>query len=434
MPDQYGAIERRIAHLLARFPLVKSWVKYGYARAAYVLSGACDEPASARGAVHQVGAPGVETFFGYYDKSPLSPNGWLLCHASGHPTNEQPRADRSIAVQVYDFRAGELNRAALSIDTQTYNWQQGARAHWLDGDTFVFNDFDATQQRYICRMWSIGQRREIRRYAQPVQDSWRNDYFLSLNYRRLQALRPDYGYRNLPPLGPDALADLEHDGIERVDYADGRHHLLYSLSQICRCGHEPVFDKAAHKVNHIMIGPDGRHFIFLHRYFVGRRKFDRLMLGSADGVELRVLSAHGMVSHSFWMNEGALLCYLRRPDGHDGYTIVDTASGAMRPLLEGRLDGLGDGHPHVHGHCFVTDTYPDKRRMQHLLMGDLHSGRIIELGRFHQGFRYGGETRCDLHPRFDTEGRHVFFDSVCSGRRRLHFLEVGTGLETHHEH
>src|SRR5690606_41740644 len=119
-----------------------------------------------------------------------------------------------------------------------------------------------------------------------------------------------------------------------------------------------------------------------------RRKFDRLMLGSADGVELRVLSAHGMVSHCFWMNEGALLCYLRRPDGHDGYTIVDTASGAMRPLLEGRLDGLGDGHPHVHGHCFVTDTYPDKRR-------DRKSTRLnsSHVKRSYAGFRVKKKNR-----------------------------------------
>lgn len=431
MSDQYGVIERRIAHLLTRFPLLKAWAKQGYSRTAYLLSGGRDADLASRAPVHQVGAPSVETFFGYYDKSPLSANGWLLCHAAGHPTNERPRPDRSVAVQVYDFRAGELTRPALSIDTHAYNWQQGARAHWLDGDRFIFNDFDFSGQRYVSRIWSIAQRREVDRHAMPVQDSWQGSYFLSINYRRLQALRPDYGYCNLPALTREELADLDNDGIWRVEQPDGDVRMLYTLRDICRCDFDPVFDHATHKVNHLMVGPDGSQFIFLHRYFIGRRKFDRLMLASAQGDKLRVLSAHGMVSHCFWMNDTTLLCFLRGPEGHDGYHIVDITSGRMRALLEGRLDALGDGHPHVHGHRFITDTYPDKRRMQHLLQGDLHTGRFLELGRFHHGFRHGGETRCDLHPRYTLDGRHVFFDSVCSGRRRLYFLESGPGTGEH---
>lgn len=423
MADHYGVVERRIAHLLSRFPMLKAWVKHGYARAAYYLSGGRDAALATRTPLRQVGPAGIETFFGYYDKSPLSSSGWLLCHGSSHASVERPRADRCVAVQVYDFRSHDCTRPVLSIDTRSYNWQQGARAHWLDGEHFIFNDFDAERRRYICRVWSIAQRRETRRYDLPVQDSWRREYFLSINYRRLQALRPDYGYRNLPPPDAAALAALDDDGILRVEQTGGGQRLLYSLRDICRSGFDPMFEQAVHKVNHVMIGPDGRNFVFLHRYFIGRRKFDRLMLGSADGAPLRILSAHGMVSHCFWRDETALLCYLRGPSGRDGYHLVDIATARITPLFEGRLDGMGDGHPHVHGRHFVTDTYPDRRRMQHLLRGDLHTGEVIELGRFHHGFRYGGETRCDLHPRYSPDGRYVFFDSVCSGRRRLCFLE-----------
>ena len=174
----------------------------------------------------------------------------------------------------------------------------------------------------------------------------------------------------------------------------------------------------------VMIAPDGRQFIFLHRYFIGRRKYDRLMLAAADGSGLRVLSANGMVSHCFWINGGALLCYLRGPTGRDGYHIVDTLTGRSESLFAGALDTMGDGHPHIHDDWFVTDTYPDRRRMQHLIKANLRTGKITELGRFVHSFRYGGETRCDLHPRIAPDGRQVFFDSVCSGRRRLYCLET----------
>jgi len=131
-----------------------------------------------------------------------------------------------------------------------------------------------------------------------------------------------------------------------------------------------------------------------------------------------------MVSHCFWIDNANLLCYLRGPNGRDGYYQVDVDTGAIKPLLDGALDAFGDGHPHVHGQQFVTDTYPDKRRMQHLVMGDLRSGTLTHLGQFHQDFGYGGQSRCDLHPRWAPDGSGVFFDSVCDGRRRLYFLEL----------
>lgn len=424
MADRFDLLPRRGVQTLPGLPRLKSLIKLLYTRAGYHLSGRRAGKPAAGAPLSRVGAAQAETFFGYYDRSPLSVDGWLLCHAARYPTTRPPQATQTIAVQVFDFRTRELVRPLMSLETRCYNWQQGARAQWLDGDHFIFNDFDPQEQRYISRVHCVSQCREVRRYDHAVQDACGRDYFLSLNYRRLQALRPDYGYRNLPPLDEAGLARLDNDGIWRIDQASGASRLLYTLQDICHISRQPDFRQARHKVNHIMIAPDGRQLIFLHRYFLGRRRFDRLMLGSADGSELRVLAANGMVRHCFWIHDAALLCYARGPSGFDGYHIVDVHTGNMESLLAGALDVMGDGHPHVHGDWFVTDSYPDRRRMQYLLRADLRSGQINELGRFHHSFRYGGETRCDLHPRIAPDGRQVFFDSVCEGRRRLYVLEL----------
>ena len=424
MASQYGALERRIARMLSDFPRLKSCIKLSYARAAYLLSGGRAAKPATRTPVLRVGAADSETFFGYYDKSPLSAQGWLLCHASHHPSNRPPRPSHPVCVQVYDFGSHQLTDPIISLETACYNWQQGTRAHWLDGDHFIFNDFDAHARRYISRVYSVSTRCEVQRYDFPVQDSYGRDYFLSLNYRRLQALRPDYGYRNLPALDDSTLARLDNDGIWRVDQDNGLSRLLYTLEDVCDIEPNNDFLAAQHKLNHVMISPDGQRFIFLHRYFLGRRKFDRLLLGSADGSELRLLSAYGMVSHCFWADNHTILCYARGPSGFDGYYTLDTRSGAMASLFNGALDAMGDGHPHVHGDWFITDTYPDRRRMQHLLRGDLRNGRVEALGAFHQSFRYGGETRCDLHPRIAPDGRTLFFDSVFDGRRGLYCMDA----------
>lgn len=423
MAAEYGLFERRVARMLSRFPMLKYWIKQGYARTVYALAGG-ESSSVAQAPVHEVGSEDTHTFFGYYDKSPVSADGWLLCHASHHASDQPPRMGQSVNVEVYGFGSHPLQQPVMSLRTHAFNWQQGARAHWLDGDCFIFNDFDVKTRRHVSRVASVASRAEVARHALPVQDSWRQEYFLSLNYRRLQALRPDYGYCNLPALDAQTLARLDDDGIWRVELGSGANRLLYSLEQVCMTEPEPDFAEATHKVNHVMIAPGGQQFIFLHRRFIGRRKSDRLLLGASDGTGLRVLSAQGMVSHCFWIDDDSLLCYLRGPSGHDGYHTVDCRSGEVQPLFDGQLDSLGDGHPHVHGDWFVTDTYPDKRRMQHLLRGNLRTGQVQRLGQFHHSFRYGGEARCDLHPRVTPDGRWVFFDSVSSGRRRLCFLDL----------
>src|SRR5690606_5989232 len=89
----------------------------------------------------------LNTFFGYYDKTPLSSAGFLLCHSTTHATDRKPDSSKTLDILV--FSIDDLKQPVLSVKTRVYNWQQGARAHWLDADAFIFNDFDASSQRYI---------------------------------------------------------------------------------------------------------------------------------------------------------------------------------------------------------------------------------------------------------------------------------------------
>ncbi|NGM87291.1 glycosyl transferase [Parapusillimonas sp. SGNA-6] len=420
MDSQYSATERKIAKVLSRFPIVKTGVKSAYARAVFLRNRKASRKISPH-VVRPVGEERLNTFFGYYDKAPVSDDNFLLCHATTRPTDKKPDG---AGVSVLVFASENLELPLLEVKTQAYNWQQGARAHWLDRETFVFNDFDGARQRYISRVFSLKERKEVQRYGHAVQDSFKRDYFLSINYRRIQALRPDYGYRNMPAMADAEIAQLDNDGIWMVDQESGDARLLYTISDVCKTGFRTDFNTARHKINHVMISPDGSRFIFLHRYFLGKRKFDRLVLGTRTGDTPTILSDHGMVSHCFWIDDHTVMSFMRGPHGKDGYYIVNVDTGQIGPLLEGRLDAMGDGHPHVHKTWFVTDTYPDKSRMQHLVRGDLTTGKIVELGQFYQSFAFGGESRCDLHPRISPDGSKVFFDSVFSGKRKLYMLDL----------
>jgi hypothetical protein len=115
---------------------------------------------------------------------------------------------------------------------------------------------------------------------------------------------------------------------------------------------------------------------------------------------------------------------MRGPGNIDGYWIVDVNKGTFSPCLQSELAKYGDGHPHVYGDWFVTDSYPNKARMQNLLLCNWKTNEVRELGEFFHSFDFQGESRCDLHPRFSPDGRAVFFDSVFSGKRKLYRMEL----------
>jgi len=415
--SSFNPLERAIARVLSKAPFLKAFAKLVYSRLVFISH----RKPYRHQTVSRLNLFGRdrESFFGYYDKSPANKEGMVLCHLSNIHTCNLPDENNSIDVALF---SPNQSAAVWSASTFAYNWQQGARLHWLDSSKFIYNDFDDTEKKYISKVISSQTLMEVKSFDYPVQDSFGTDYFLSLNYRRLMALRPDYGYRNLTIMSDDELKTCDNDGIWRVDYQTGETDLLVSLANMCEVSPKPEFEHALHKVNHVMISPDGAQFIVLHRYFIGLRRFDRLMLADSKSGALKLLSDYGMVSHCVWVDGKTILAYMRGPANKDAYWLVDVESGIFKHFSS--LDGLGDGHPHVHGDWFVADTYPDKSRMQSLNLVNWKTGELKKLGEYFHGFEYGGESRCDLHPRFSPDGKKVYFDSVFSGKRQLYELEL----------
>ncbi|WP_348827979.1 hypothetical protein [Halomonas sp. RT37] len=417
--SKYSGYERYLARWLSRFPLVKSLVKYIYSRLVFIFS-------RKKYTNQSISYPAPcsinsqSSFFGYYDKSPANENGLILVQVTDQDTRKLPSSTHPIKLLVLDSGKNLL----FEKEVKSYNWQQGCRPQWLNSECFIFNDFDIDKKSYVSRVFSILTKKQLKVFDFPVQVSFKAEYFISLNYRRLMAIRPDYGYRNLPPLDNESINNLNSDGLWKVDYNSGEEKLLISLSQAYSFNYRSEFSDAVHKFNHVMISENGRNIIFIHRYLLGGVRFDRLLLADSTTGVLTLLSDFGMVSHCFWANNDTVIGYMRGPDGVDGYWLIDISTQQFSPLPNYALQGFGDGHPHVFGDWLVTDTYPDKARMQHLLLCNWRSGEVKELGEFYHGFEFGGECRCDLHPRFSPDGKKVFFDSVFNGKRQLYVMDV----------
>ena len=418
MSSNYGKSERVIARALGAFPGVKAFVKRQYQRVNAVIYRKKYKLKTNLN-INILPVQG-ETFYGYYDHSPESEDRrFILFHLSdGHPTTDLPDPAKPIYVGVFDVEYGQV---VYQKFTNTYNWQQGSRLQWLGPRHFIYNNYDEDRGYHSVLVEIKGSEFEETTIPLPVYDAFRTDFALTLDFNRLNQMRPDYGYRN----EPDAvLPSYGEDGIFYVDLKTGLHRLLVSIERLVNLQANGYMKQADHKVNHIMVSPDGRSFIFLHRYFYNGRRFDRLVVSNIDGDKLTVLADDEMVSHCYWINEREVVAYLRVHTLGDKYYKINIEDGTKSIIGEGLIDRFGDGHPMVMGHHLVFDTYPNKSRMKNLFHFDLEAKQLRKLGEFFESMRYYGETRCDLHPRLNPARDKVFFDSVHTGKRSLYWIDI----------
>lgn len=424
---QYSNGERMLARVLSAFPGLKKFLKWVYQYLNYALHNKRDSFSSDFDLMATAHRQDRETFFGYYDTSPLNTDGdKVIYHITTHKTTKAPDPNYPVDIAVQDWRTGDTTIVA---STPAYNWQQGAKLQWLTNTRFIYNTTDPRTGGYCAEIYDTNQKQITDILPFPIYDCHRDEYALSLNYDRLAEYAPDYGYTRMVPA---AFRDShDTDGLFVIDLKTKTHTLLTSLTTIIAMDPASSMTDAEHSVNHIMISPNGETFMFIHRWYHKGVRFDRLIVGNRSGTNFKIVAAGGMVSHCFWEDDSTIVSYMRH-EGTDGYYRINVVSDGLdvQPLAKDVLTGRGDGHPNIKGHRLVTDTYPDKARMKALMMLNTDTNALIFLGQFFESFKYYGVTRCDLHPRLDPTGNIVFFDSVHSGTRALYHINL-TRSESH---
>ena len=347
-----------------------------------------------------------ECFFGYYDRCPER-NNLVLFHEI---------VNDLLSVCVMNIQSREIVKIG---DSQSYNWQMGARSIWIDDDTVSFNDFDGG--KYICKWYSISQQRFIKILPMPLMDIYNKDYVLTTNYRRLMSVDPDYSYRCIPEMGESEFFDYENDGIWLYDIRKDEKRLLLSFKDVLGVKGNILRTDGKHCVNHIMIAPDGKSFMFIHRYKVNGKKYDRLMV--YDFKELRCILDDPLQSHFCWLDNHTIMGYCGY-GGEIGWFLADTVNGKVEKLVEFTKAHPKNGHPSPHGDWIVVDSYPNLSRMQELHAYNKKTKEFILLAEFYHDMQHHNYNRCDLHPRFTPDGKAIYVDTLYSGKRQLIKLNV----------
>lgn len=420
--------EKALAHALEQYPFMRTTLKETYKRLIYYKYNKKDFQFELHPAVLMVNAlewAGCEGhtdsyFFGYYDKSPWNRDmQYALLHLHG---------EDGVRISVVDKKNSKINH----IDTsEAWNYQQGSMTQWLSHSGEPKLIYNKVRNGTLGCMTTCPEGNHKVFYPMPIQAVHpKKPEFITINYRRLFKLRPDYGY-NIDIENFTSDQALGEDGIWLTHLEDVSSKLIISLSQLSQEYPVPEMNRATHKVNHVIYSPDGSRFVFLYRFIGPKGKFSRLYTARPDGSNLRLLLNHRMVSHYHWQDNNHILVWGRTEEKGDGYYLINAGTGVIKTFGQGRIDFFGDGHCSYSPdrRYVVTDTYPDKARNQRLILFDTHSHKYIVLGCFFSPWKFINAYRCDLHPRWCPDGKWISIDSAHEGKRRTYFLNISKIIE-----
>ena len=378
-------------------------------------------------------------WFAYYDKLQFDPSDRFVLSNEVVFEHRTPRADDLIRVGMVDTANNDTWTELGS--SLAWGWQQGCMLQWIpktDADV-LWNDREG--DHFVCRLMNT-QTRETRTLDRPIYTVSPDGRFgLSVNFARLQVLRPGYGYVGLPDPYADALAP-EDDGVFRVDLKSGDSKLILPLSEVAKIPYQgQVLEGVLHYFNHLLVSPGGDRFIVLHRWRTrdpetGKPKggfTTRMLTVNMDGSDVYVLDPSGNTSHFIW-RDPEHVCMWTKPEGQKAaFYLFRDRTREVAIVGDGVMTRNGHNTyvPRRNNAWILCDTYPDRDRNQQVYLYHVPTGRRYELGKFYQPPEYKGEWRCDTHPRSSNSGNLVCIDSPHTGAgRQLHLIDIREILDS----
>lgn len=421
------SIEQKINYQLNKYPDVKKVIKRAYQRSMYAIS----PKIKSEGNIVRISPDdnNHEYFFGYYDKSPwdISDRYMLCMRANDTWSNVSPREKADILLIDTEKAEKDPERVKKIAETRAWNVQQSCMLQWLGPDyssKILYNDY---RDGKYCSVILTLETMEERVINAPVYSVAADGSFaLTLDFSRLYELRPGYGYYNVPEI-TKGIALPDSTAIWKVDLVTGEVTTLLKYTDFANFEPRPEMKEegSVHKVNHIMLSPNGKRFMVLYRWFNGQRKYTRLITCNVDGTDMYVLSDDDMVSHCYWKNNSAILAFENKKKTGPGYYLMKDKTDKY---IHCWPQFSNDGHPSYSpdGKYIVTDSYPDRARVAsiNLMDGNERKKENTTIARVFAPFKYDNDTRCDLHPRWNHSGDKICFDSIFEGHRGLYVVEI----------
>lgn len=412
------SIEQKVNYQLNKYPAIKRFIKRLYQLGMYVIS----PKIKFEGNITRISPDEKgEYFFGYYDKSPWNTDmRYMLC-MKAKDTWSKPDPIETADILLIDTQ--NRNAVRKVATTHTWNVQQGCMAQWLGPDfsrKILYNDMREGKYCSVILDIETGEERVLPMPCYTVSSDGKTA--LSLDFARLHNLRLGYGYAALPE-ETKGIALPKTTAVWKMDVETGEVIELLKYTDLANFHprNEMQEGDSVHKVNHLMLSPNGKRFMVLYRWFCGHRKYTRLITCNVDGTDMYVLSDDDMVSHCYWKNDEEIIAFENKHGSGPGYYLMKDKTQEYKHLWK---ELCTDGHPSYSpdGKLVVTDSYPDRTRMASIRV--MRGDKIEVVARVFAPFRYDNDTRCDLHPRWSRDSKKICFDAAFEGHRGLYVVGV----------
>ncbi len=360
-----------------------------------------------------------QSFFGFHDCDPFSKDCTkVLAYKLSIPLRMPEKSDALDVGYWTGFGFSEWVKLGESL---AWNYHKGCRLQWLDDSRCIFN---TAEDETLCAQVVDIASRKMGKIKWPIDTVSHDGRFATtFSYERLQQQMPGYGY-----LYGDNDAYMsenmsEKTGLFLIDMTNNSRELLLSLKAVADFLHEDSMDDTFHFVTHTEFSFDNRYIAFLHRWYKGTSRNTRLLVYDRETRQLFASPTTGMVSHYAWNRQNGIVAYCRM-EGVDSHVYF--SSPQMQEWKRCAYPQLNsDGHQHfIDDDWFLVDTYPDKWRHCKLYKVNRKTDEAVLLADVKSSKQFVAPDqehwwKCDLHPRCDSKGRWVSFDTVHTGVRSL---------------
>lgn len=365
-------------------------------------------------------------FFGYYDISPFSIDGQRVLATRVGLKLDTPSARREMEIGYFD-----LDKDLLFVPvakTTAWCWQQGCRLQWYPANQSNCHIFYNTflGGRYLGVIQDIDTGVVEKTTSVPLYDISKDGAWgLSLDFSRLQRLRPGYGYSAIVDKTDGDLVPAV-GGVVLYEIASDTASVIVSYKDLVEFSPVDSMIDAEHYLNHLSFSPSGDAFVFFHFWVREGKRFSRLLWVDRRSLKIVLLNNSGRVSHYTWRNERCLLIYCapsaNMPMHYYEYDLDDLSA----PAIIGKDVLTVDGHPTFFNSSerILTDTYPNCWRRQTLMVYDFSSGGIVWRRSYFRSRKFNGELRADLHPRLDHAQDFACVDDEVRGRRVMRVIDL----------
>ena len=337
--------------------------------------------------VRRLTQPPGDHFFGYYEKTPWSPDGTRLLGMRVGFRDRQPVSEDEIELGLVDPQG--LRPFQPFATTRAWCWQQGTMLQWLPGqpERVVYNERRAGRFQGVVHDLASGDVRQLERAVYAVDPKGR--YAVGLNFARLATQRPGYGYEGVPDPWADDPAPAE-DGVWTIDLATGRAALALALAEIVDMDPDAGMAGQVHWLNHAQINTDGTRVAVLHRWqpSEGPRQ-TRLITLAPDGSDPRVIWAARLVSHYDWRSADEILAWGGAPATPNGFWARQRRRRRAAALCSRRVDRRRSLFVLAGPGVDANDTYPDRENLRRLMIVRVADGLRLDLAAFPRTARAG---------------------------------------------